>query len=182
MLGQAEVDQDLGADAVVAQVGGEPELQVRVDGVEALLLELVGAQLVQQADPAALLGEVQQDARALALDHRHRRLELLAAVAAQRVEDVTGEALGVDSDQHVLDAPHVALDHRDVVLLVDQRPVADRRELAEGGRQLGRHHALDQPLGPAAVVDQVGDGDHHQTVPLAIPPGPARAPSCRPRS
>ena len=51
--------------------------------------------------PAALLGEVEQHAPALALDHRQRRLELLAAVAAQRVEDVAGQALGVHAHEHV---------------------------------------------------------------------------------
>ena len=101
---QPEVDEDLRADAVVAQVGGQAELEVRVDGVEPLLLQLVGAQLVQQADAAALLREVEQHAAALLLDHRERRLELLAAVAAQRVEDVAGEALGVHAHEHVLGA------------------------------------------------------------------------------
>ena len=101
MRRQPEVDEDLRADPVVAQVGGQAELEVGVDRVEPLLLELVGAQLVEQADPAALLGEVEQHAAALALDHRQRRLELLAAVAAQRVEDVAGQALGVHADEHV---------------------------------------------------------------------------------
>ena len=125
MLDRPEVDQDLRADAVVAQVGRQAELQVGVDGVEALLLQLVGAQLVEQADAAPLLGEVEQHALALLLDHRQRGLELLAAVAAQRVEDVAGEALGVDAHEDVLRAGDLALDHRDVVLVVDQRAVAD---------------------------------------------------------
>ena len=102
MLEQPEVDEDLRADAVVAQVDGQPELEVRVDGVEALVLQVVGAQLVEQADAAALLGEVEQHAAALVLDHRERRLELLAAVAAQRVEDVAGQALGVHAHEHVV--------------------------------------------------------------------------------
>ena len=126
MLGQPEVDEDLRADAVVAQVDRQPELEVRVDRVVALVLEVVGAQLVQQPDPAALLGEVEEHAAALLLDHRQRRLELLAAVAAERVEHVAGEALGVHADEHVLGAGHLALDERDVVLVVDQRAVADR--------------------------------------------------------
>ena len=101
---QPEVDEDLRADAVVAQVDRQAELEVGVDRVHPLVLQVVGAQLVQQADPAALLGEVEQDAGALALDHRQRGLELLAAVAAQRVEDVAGQALGVHADEHVVDA------------------------------------------------------------------------------
>ena len=79
-----------------------PELEVGVDGVEALLLQLVGPQLVQQADAAALLREVEQDALALLLDAQQRVLELLAAVAAQRVEHVAGQALRVHAHQHVV--------------------------------------------------------------------------------
>ena len=122
---EPEVHEDLGADAVVAQVGGQAELEVGVDGVEALLLEPVGAQLVQQADAAALLGEVEQHAAALVLDARERVLELLAAVAAQRVEHVAGEALGVHAHEHVVLAVDLALDHRHVVLVVHQRAEAD---------------------------------------------------------
>src|SRR5687767_1167459 len=44
--GDAEVDEDLGADAVLAGVGGEAELQVGLHRVAPLLLELVGPQLV----------------------------------------------------------------------------------------------------------------------------------------
>src|SRR5215470_18987973 len=49
-----EVDQDLGADAVVSQVGMKPERDVGLDRVLALVLELVGAHLVQEPDPASL--------------------------------------------------------------------------------------------------------------------------------
>ena len=166
--GQAEVAEDLGADPVVAQVGGQAELEVGLDRVGAFLLQLVGAQLVQQADPAPLLGEVEEDAAALALDHRERRFQLFAAVAAHAVEDVAGEALAVDADQHVLGAVDLALDHRHVVFVVNQRAVADRLEVAEGGRQRGGDDALDQLLGPPPVGDQVGDGDHLQAVLLAV--------------
>ena len=71
-------------------------------------------------------------------------------------------------DEHVLGPGDVALDHRHVVLVVEQRPVADRGELAVGGRQLRRHHPLDQPLGAPPVGDQVGDRDHLQPVALAV--------------
>ena len=165
---QPEVDEDLRADAVVAQVGGQAELEVGVDGVEPLLLELVGLELVEQADAAPLLGEVEQHALALALDHRQRRLELLAAVAAQRVEDVAGQALGVHADEHVVLARDVALDQRDVVLVVDQRAVADRGEVAEVGRQPGVDDALDELVVAAPVGDQVGDRDHLQPVLVAV--------------
>src|SRR5205807_9978753 len=99
---EAEVHEDLRADSVVAQVCRQAELDVRVDSVEPSLLELVRTELVQQADPASLLGQVKQDAEALALDPAERIGELLAAVAAKRVEYVSGEAFGVDPNHHRL--------------------------------------------------------------------------------
>src|SRR4051794_39908453 len=53
--GDAEIDEDLGADAVLAAVDGEAELEVGVDSVEAPLLQAVGPQLVTDADSPALV-------------------------------------------------------------------------------------------------------------------------------
>jgi hypothetical protein len=61
----------------------------------------------------ALQGEGEQHPAALLLDHAQRRLELLAAVAAQRVEHVAGQALGVHADQRVLLPGHLTLDQCD---------------------------------------------------------------------
>src|SRR5262249_34235320 len=65
---EPEVGGDLGADAVLARIGLEAELDVRLDRVQALLLELVRAQLVEQPDAAPLLGKVEEHACALLLD------------------------------------------------------------------------------------------------------------------
>ncbi len=48
---QPEVGEDLVADPVVARVGREAELDVGLDGVEALLLELVGRSLLSRPMP-----------------------------------------------------------------------------------------------------------------------------------
>ena len=79
----AEVAEDLRADAVVALVRLEAEPLVRLDGVEPLILQLVRAQLVGEPDAAALLVQIQQHAAPFARDLLHRRVELRAAVAAQ---------------------------------------------------------------------------------------------------
>ena len=92
------------------------------------------------------------------------RLQLLAAIAAQRVEDVARQALRVHADEHVVLAGDVALDHRDVVLVVDAASGSRRPEVAEAGRQRGRHDALDELVVAAPVGDQVGDRDHLQPV------------------
>ena len=70
----------------------------------------------------------------------------------------------MDAHQHVRGAVHVALDHRQVVLAVDDRAVADRGPLAELRGQAGGGAALDQSLGAAAVLDEVGDRDELEPV------------------
>ncbi len=70
--GEPEVGEDLRADPVVAQVGWQPKALVGFDRVKAVLLQAIGAQLVEQANASPLLGEVEQDSFALALDHRKR--------------------------------------------------------------------------------------------------------------
>src|SRR5262249_17993350 len=51
----AEVRQDLSADAVVARVGLESEMDVRLHGIESLILQGVCANFIDQANAAALL-------------------------------------------------------------------------------------------------------------------------------
>ena len=98
----AQVDEDLRADAVLARVDRQPELEVGVDRVAAVLLEGVGADLVAEADAAALVtAQVHDDARALGGDLGQRRVQLGSAVTAQRAEDVAGQALGVHPHEDV---------------------------------------------------------------------------------
>src|SRR3954470_10121447 len=58
----AEIEQDLRAEPVIAQVAAEAELRVRLDGIETFLLQLVSVNLRGQADAAAFLAHVNEDA------------------------------------------------------------------------------------------------------------------------
>ena len=95
---EAEVLEDGGGKLEVAAVGAVAEIEVGFDGVAALVLELVGAEFVHEADSAALLHFVEEDAGAGVGDGAEGEFELLAAVAAERMEDVAREALRVDAD------------------------------------------------------------------------------------
>src|SRR5439155_1953967 len=125
----AEVAQDLGADAVVPEVFLEAELEVGLDGVASLVLERVGTDLVGEADAAPLLVEVDDDAAAGHRDLLERLAELVAAVAALGAEDVAGQALGMQPDQHVAVALHVAEHEGHVLMLVDGVVVHDGRNV-----------------------------------------------------
>ena len=84
------------------------------------------------------------------------------------MEDVAGQALGVDADEHVLLTVHLALDERDVVLAGEDLAERDGGELAVGGRQADGGHALDELLRAAPVLDQVLDRDQLDPVALAV--------------
>ena len=63
-----QVVEDLGVDAVVALIGLVAHLEVRLDRVETAVLELVGGQLLDQADPAAFVRRVVHDDAFAGLD------------------------------------------------------------------------------------------------------------------
>ena len=128
-----EVDEDLRADAVLAAVDRHAQVEVRVDGVAAGVLQAVGAQLVTEADaPALVTAEVDDRAPADGGDAGHRRLQLRSAVAAQRAEDVAGQALAVHAHQQLVPGRDVAEREGHVLGPVEDRPVADAPELAPG--------------------------------------------------
>ncbi len=114
--------------------------------------------------PALVAPEVDDHAHALVGDQLHGRVELHAAVAAQRPEHVAGEALAVHPDQHVLLALQVALDQRHVLLAVEHALEHVGGEVAPLGGDPGLGDPAHQLLVLPAVADQVGDGDHEQPV------------------
>src|SRR5687768_7908203 len=58
-LADAEVAEDLGTGTVVADVGSEAELRIRLDRVVPAVLKLVGLEFVDQADAPALLQQIE---------------------------------------------------------------------------------------------------------------------------
>jgi hypothetical protein len=77
----ADVVENLGANAVVALVNGQAQLFVGFYGVEAHILQRVSLELVDQADAAPLLAQVDDHAAASRFDHFECGLELHTAVA-----------------------------------------------------------------------------------------------------
>ena len=95
----AEMLQHSGGQSVLAIVGIVAELFVGLDGVKAPILEFVSLELGHEADTAAFLLLIDKDAGAGVGDHGESHFELLAAVTAHGSENVSGEALGVNTDE-----------------------------------------------------------------------------------
>gem|GEM_PF-6598449 len=119
-----------------AAVGLEAELDVGFHGVEALVLQLIGFEFRHQADAAALLLLIEQNAGASLGDFAQGKLELQAAVAAQRVEDVSGEALGVNAHER----------RRGVDVAHDQRDRSFHLPVRHGRTVLAGHRIFDDAL------------------------------------
>ncbi len=157
--------QDRRPDPVVTGVDRKTLHGVGVDRVVAHLLQFVGPQLVGESDPATLVAaQIDEDAAALRGDHLERRVELLAAVAAQRAERVAGQALGVDPDQHVPPVTDLAHDHGHVFGVAEGRPIRGDPEGAEPGRDGRRRRGFEQMIRCAAMRDEVGNRDHVEIV------------------
>src|ERR1700694_2211637 len=102
-LSNAEVVDDLAADAIVPFVCRVTQRLVRLDSIETRVLEVVGVQLVEQSDTATfLVADVKDHAGPVGGNRLHRGLKLRAAVAAQAAENVAGEALGMRSQENGL--------------------------------------------------------------------------------
>jgi hypothetical protein len=177
----AEMFEDFGGEFEASIVGGVAELVVGFDGVEALVLELVGAELGHEADAAALLLLVEQDAGAFGGDHGEGEVELVVAVAAQGMEDVAGEALGVDADERgrsIRSGGEVAHDEGyggfDGLVRrgagFGEAFEAEDAECAPAGGEVGIGDLADCNEGHDCIIDSPGEGR------IQWPPARAKAP------
>ena len=102
--------------AVVALVVVKAERGVGVDRVEARVLQLVGPQLVGEANAATFLRKIKDDAAAGLLQPRQRQFQLIAAIAPARTEHVAGQASGMDAAPAPVSSGPGADDHRNRIL------------------------------------------------------------------
>ena len=95
-LADPKVMEDLCAHAIVAEIRSKAQLFVCLDGIETLLLELVGVDFCGKPYPSPLLAQVKQDA-SLFCDMSQSSMKLAATVTATRSENIASETLRVHS-------------------------------------------------------------------------------------
>jgi two-component system, LytTR family, sensor kinase len=134
-----EVAEDRGREFVNTEIRFEAKLFVGLDGVGAGILEFVGADFVEEADAAAFFLFVDDEAAAGGGDGLEGEFKLSAAVATQAVENVAGEALGVNPDEHRFGSGDIAHDDRDGLLAPGFGGALEAvdAELAEPSGQIG---------------------------------------------
>lgn len=153
----AEIVKHLSTHSVIAEVRAIAKFLVGLDGVESLLLKLVGVDFGGETDTAALLSEVKKDATFFG-NVSEGGVKLASAIATAGAEYVAGEAFGVDPHAHWLVGIDFSPDEREVLGVVG----ADLIEVAIEVAKIGGHgndlFARDEPFGASAVFNELGDG------------------------
>ncbi len=139
----AEIGEDRRGDVVLPSVDRQPLHRVRIDGVEPGVLQLVGLDLVREADPPTFVTPEVHDHAALGLgDTGECMFQLVAAVALPRAQHVAGEALAVQPGEHA-GSGRIALDDGDVFVPVE-RSVRHDPEVAVGRGEPSVADSFDQ--------------------------------------
>src|ERR1035437_3769706 len=94
-----KLPQDLRRQFVLAIIVVIAEFDIGLDGVETVVLQLVGLQLGHQAYAAPFLLLVNEDTGAGFGNHGKRPLKLLTAIAAHGMKHVAGQTLRVNAHQ-----------------------------------------------------------------------------------
>ena len=171
----AEVAQDVGGGPVFAFVGLVAEHQVGLDGIEPLVLQIVGAQLFCQPDPTAFLSQIDNGPLSEFSDALHGPVQLFAAIAAQRTEGVAGHAFGVDAHEHVVAAGELSEGEGEVFLAIPGIAVVGELEDPVGGRDTGAGGAHQRWIRAGQRVDHArfssGMGRSKRTFPRTFSTG-----------
>ena len=96
-LAYAERFQNFRGKSKLTVIGLKTEAFVGLNRVQAGILQFVSLQFCHQANAAAFLLFVDQDSRARLANHGKSHFKLLPAIASQGMENVAGQALGVDA-------------------------------------------------------------------------------------
>src|SRR5215468_9087049 len=131
----SEQPEHVRGDVVGPQIVREPQLAVRLVGVQPAGLQGVGLDLVPETDAPALLAEVEHHPAAARGDQVQRPIQLLTAVTLEAAQDLAGEALGMHPDRDTLLAEDLAHHHRHVLVLVPAVAEDHDPEGAAGGRK-----------------------------------------------
>src|SRR6478672_13951489 len=95
----AEPLQDLPCQAEISVIGFKTKCVVCRNGVKTFILQGISLQFCHQAYPAPFLLFIDQETAAFRGNRSHRKFQLVAAVATERLQDVTCNALGVNPNK-----------------------------------------------------------------------------------
>ena len=103
-----QIAQDLRADEVLTLISLEAQCKICLKRIHALILQLVSAKLVYQADATTFLAHIQNHAAALFVNRAHSGSELITAIATQGTECIASKAFRVNANQQIFPIGDIA--------------------------------------------------------------------------
>ena len=133
-LAQAEIEKDFGALRVLARIYRQSEPLVGFDSVRTLVLQGVGANLIENPNAAPFLLLVDNRATSFCFDHLHCAMKLRPAIAFRGSKYVPGQALRMDAHQSRSIASELAFEERNELFVAVKRAITRNLEVAPFGR------------------------------------------------
>ena len=163
-LADSHLSKYLSANAILAFVGTEAEMDVRIHRIVALLLEFVGSNLVHESYAATFLTEIDDETFAFLLNHSHGFVKLFAAIATLTAKDVARHATRVHADKDwFVFSPLAFIEHnmfQSVAFLAERNDV----EVPVGSRHIGFYASFYKRFLLESVGDEVANADDFQIV------------------
>ena len=160
--GKSEVCQNLCAHAVVAQVGSKAQANVRLNGIKTLVLQCVSTDFVSQANTTSLLTHVNNSAAAFLFNHLQSGGQLIATVAAQAAEGITGQALAVHAHEHILFTGNITLYNSNMAKVIQIVFICNYAEIAVFSRQCSLSGTMHHFFVCLAISNKLGNGDENE--------------------
>ena len=150
------------AHAVITQVGSKAQAHVSLYGIKTLVLQCISTDFVGQANATALLTHVNNSAAAFLFNHLQCGCQLVAAVAAQAAEGITGQALAVHAYEHILFAGNISLDNSNMAKVIQIVFVCNNAEIAVFSRQCSLSGTMHHFFVCLTISNKLGNSDENE--------------------
>ena len=155
------------AHAVITQVGSKAQANVSLNGIKALVLQCVSTDFVSQTNTTALLTHINNSAAAFLFNHLQSGCQLVAAVAAQAAEGITGQALAVHAHEHILFAGNVTLDNSNMAKVIQIVFISNNAEIAVFSRQCSLSSTVHHFFVRLAIGNKLSHSDENELMPFS---------------
>ena len=150
------------AHAVITQVGSKAQANVSLYGIKALVLQCVSTDFVGQTNATALLTHINNSAAAFLFNHLQCGCQLIAAVAAQAAEGITGQALAVYTHEYILFTGNITLDNSNMAKVIQIVFVCNNAEIAVFSRQSSFSSTMHHFFVCLAISNKLGNSNENE--------------------
>ena len=148
--------------AVITQVGSKAQANISLNGIKALVLQCVSTDFISQTNTTALLTHINDSAAAFLFNHLQSGCQLIATVAAQAAEGITGQALAVYAHEHILFTGNIALDNSNMAKVIQIVFICNNAEIAVFSRQRSLSCTMHHFFVCLAIGNKLGNGDENE--------------------